>query len=143
LQAGITLLHAEARPRFKEDQSLEATMTTEPKKPVQNPPKRKVALRYDQTAAQYASQFLINVGSEELILNFSSGYVTDPGTGAHTLPVHTRIALTPSGAARLAGMLQEVLKQAVAGAVKASNQAGSSKMPPSATKESSSKDTKK
>jgi hypothetical protein len=72
--------------------------------------KVKVNLRYNTTDTVFASQFLVNTTREELILNLSSGYMSDPGTDERLLPIHTRIALTPQGAARLANTLASALK---------------------------------
>jgi len=70
----------------------------------------KVHIRYNTTDTLFASQFLVNSSREELILNLSSGYMADPGTDEQLLPIHTRIAMTPQGAARLANTLAGALK---------------------------------
>ena len=71
----------------------------------------KVRLHYNTTDTLFASQFLVNTSREELILNLSSGYMADPGTDEQLLPIHTRIAMTPQGAARLANTLAGALKK--------------------------------
>jgi hypothetical protein len=44
-------------------------------------------------------------------VNFSSpGYITDPRTNEQLLPLQTRVALTPTGAARLVQTLSAVLR---------------------------------
>jgi len=70
-------------------------------------PQTQLQVRYDVTTAQYGGQFLLNVSEEEVIINFSSGIVPDPKTGAMQLPVHSRPALSHNGAARLAQLLMQ------------------------------------
>jgi hypothetical protein len=69
-----------------------------------------VRVRYDTTAVGYASQFLVNATPEELVIAFSSGFVVDPATRDTLLPVQTRIAVTPAGAARLISALSGALQ---------------------------------
>lgn len=71
---------------------------------------QKVSIRYEQTNATYASQFVINATLEEIIINFSAGYINDPQTQQTLLPVHSRIAVSPSGAARLVNTLSQALR---------------------------------
>ena len=69
-----------------------------------------VRIRYDSMDTQFASQFIVNTSREELILNLSPGYIAEPGTNERILPIQTRIALTPQGAARLVKTLSTVLR---------------------------------
>ncbi len=69
----------------------------------------KVKVRYEETKALYASQFVINATEEELIINFSSGSLPDPMTGENHLPVHSRVAISISGAKRLVMLLNQAL----------------------------------
>lgn len=73
----------------------------------QNP--RQVRVRYEQTEALYASQFVLNVTEDEIVVNFSSGSLPDPNSGELHLPVHTRIALSPNGARNLLNLLNQAL----------------------------------
>ncbi len=66
-------------------------------------------LRYEQTTALYASQFVISTNGEEVIINFSSGGLADKGKAY--LPVHTRIALTTTGAKNLANLITQALSE--------------------------------
>lgn len=75
-----------------------------------NDRKRQVKVRYAETSALYASQVLVNASGEDIILNFSSGYLSDPSSGQTLLPVHTRIAMTADGARRLHALLDQVLR---------------------------------
>ncbi|ALG66890.1 DUF3467 domain-containing protein [Beggiatoa leptomitoformis] len=77
-------------------------------KPTDKKPQQ-VRVRYEQTTAIYASQFVLSVTGEEVIVNFSSGSLPDPATGEAHLPVHTRIALSPDGAKRLVNLLNQAL----------------------------------
>ena len=70
----------------------------------------KVRVRYDTTEASFASQFVINATREELIINFSSGYLADPQSKDRLLPIQTRIAMSPNGAARLVNTLTQALR---------------------------------
>lgn len=69
-----------------------------------------VKVRYETTDVQFVSQFMINAGAEELVLNLSPGYLADPGSNENILPIHARFAMTYSGAARLVQTLSQVLR---------------------------------
>jgi hypothetical protein len=78
-------------------------------------PERKgasVRVRYEETTVGYASQFLANVTAEDVIINFASGYLTDPGSGENILPIQRRIAMSHQGAQRLIAVLQQALSSA-------------------------------
>ena len=68
-----------------------------------------MSVRYDSMETQFASQFIVNSTREEIIVNFSPGAIADPQTSQQILPINTRIAMTPQGAARLAQTLSSVL----------------------------------
>ena len=70
-----------------------------------------VRIRYDSMETLFASQFIVNASREELILNLSPGYIAEPGTNERLLPIQSRIALTPQGAARLVATLSKVLRE--------------------------------
>ena len=72
--------------------------------------KKNVKIRYEETKAVYASQFVVNTTAEEVIINFSSGYLMDPASGDTLLPVHSRIALSIPAAARLSNVIAHVLR---------------------------------
>jgi hypothetical protein len=76
----------------------------EEKKPTQT-----VKVRYEETQALFASQFMINASEEDVVINFSSGHISDPNTGESMLPIHTRIALTPGATIRLVNTLTQVI----------------------------------
>ncbi|MDF1752704.1 MAG: hypothetical protein P1U89_08035 [Verrucomicrobiales bacterium] len=69
----------------------------------------KLKVRYEDMAAQYASQVILNTTQEEFLLDFSSGVVPDPNTGDPCVPVHTRIAMSMGGAQRLYSLLGKAL----------------------------------
>jgi len=73
--------------------------------------KQQIKVRYNETSALYASQFILNTSQEDITINFSSGPLNDPASGETVLPVHTRIALSMEGARRLYGILGQVLSQ--------------------------------
>ena len=80
-------------------------MTDESKK------QQQIKVRYNETSALYASQFIVNTSGEDLIINFSSGPITDPASGESILPVHSRMAMTVNGARRLHAVLGNILSK--------------------------------
>jgi hypothetical protein len=73
-------------------------------------------VRYENMETQFASQFIVNSTREEIIVNFSPGAIADPQTNQQMLPINSRIAMTPNGAARLVQTLTNVLKNLQAAA---------------------------
>ena len=69
-----------------------------------------VRVRYETTECSYASQFVVNAGKEEVVVNFSPGYIQDPSGEGAVLPIHSRIALSPAGASRLISTLSQALE---------------------------------
>ena len=80
-------------------------MANEPKK------QQQIQIKYEDMAARYANQVVLTTGQEEIFLDFSSGLVPDQGQGFSTLPIHTRIAMTPSGVVRLAQLLAQTVQR--------------------------------
>ena len=78
---------------------------------------QQIKVRYNETSALYASQFIVNTSGEDLIINFSSGPITDPAGGESILPVHTRMAMTINGA-RLHAVLGNILSKQAGEAAK-------------------------
>ena len=72
---------------------------------------KRIRLTYGSTDALFAGQFIVNSTDDDLIVNFSSGYVAGSSPEEQVLPVHSRIALTRAGAARLVALLQQALAQ--------------------------------
>jgi len=70
---------------------------------------QQIKVRYNETSALFASQFIVNTSAEDVTINFSSGPLSDPATGDTILPVHTRMAMTREGARRLHAVLSNVL----------------------------------
>ena len=70
---------------------------------------QQIKVRYNETSALFASQFILNTSAEDVTINFSSGAISDPATGETILPVHTRIGMTREGARRLHAVLSNVL----------------------------------
>jgi hypothetical protein len=68
-----------------------------------------IQVRYDDMTARYANHVLVNTGNEEVYLDFTSGVVSQPGGGV--MPIHTRIAMTPSGVVRLAQLLTQTVQK--------------------------------
>ncbi len=83
-----------------DDQKQAAAATTE----------TKVRMRFDATTAAFASEFVVNATADHLLVNLSSGYINDPVSGQTVLPIHDRIALSPTGARRLVALLTHALE---------------------------------
>jgi hypothetical protein len=66
---------------------------------------------HDRMPAYYASQFLVTVTEDEMLVDCAPGLVGDPVQGDLVLPVHTRLALSRQGARRLIGVLTQALEQ--------------------------------
>ncbi len=66
-------------------------------------------VRYDDLTARYANHVLVSVGAEEVYLDFTSGIVADR-PGVSLLPIHTRVAMTPSGVVRLTQLLTQTIQ---------------------------------
>lgn len=69
-----------------------------------------VKLRYEETRALFSGQFVTSVSADEVMINFSSGTITDPDSGETVLPIHTRIAMSRDGAKRLLTVLKQSLE---------------------------------
>src|SRR6187431_2991485 len=67
-------------------------------------------VRYDDLKASYANHVLVSVGNEEVYLDFTSGIVADR-PGVSVMPIHTRVAMTPSGVVRLAQLLAQTVQR--------------------------------
>ena len=91
-------------------------MAKKPEATAQEQQKVSMRVRYENMETQFASQFIVNSTREEIIVNFSPGPITDPQTNQQMLPINTRIAMTPYGAARLVQTLSNVLQNMQAAA---------------------------
>jgi hypothetical protein len=67
-------------------------------------------VKYEDLTARYANHVLLNTGQEELYLDFTSGIVIDRAAGVSVMPIHTRIAMTPSGVVRLWQLLGQAVQ---------------------------------
>jgi len=89
-----------------------------------------IQVRYEDHTARYANHVLVSVGAEEVYLDFTSGVVPDR-PGASSMPIHTRIAMTPSGIVRLAQLLTQTAQNFQV--VQLPNAAAASQPPPPPT----------
>ena len=80
------------------------------KKTTQKEDSQTVRVRYEETQVLYAGQFLVNASAEEVVINFSSGFISDPQTGENMMPIHSRVALSPAGALRLMNTLSQAVQ---------------------------------
>lgn len=99
-----------------------------PEKTSEGIPNRKIKLKYDVYTAKYANQAVISGSADDIFLDFSSGPVPDPASGESIIPIHTRIAMSQSGARRLLAALQQTLKRIEGGNAQAAAQRAS--LPP-------------
>ncbi len=72
--------------------------------------KTEIRVKFDVSEALYASQALVQAGAEEVILDFSSGIISD-ATGAKVMPIHTRIAMSYAAARRLSSALNQTFQR--------------------------------
>lgn len=73
--------------------------------------KPNVRILYEKTEATFVNQVIVNSGRDQVILDFSTGIISDQSTGNHVLPIQQRIAMTPANAASLVQTLSNVLRQ--------------------------------
>ena len=94
---------ARISPVAKERRAAKAVgpMSNQPQQPQQS-----LQLKYENFTARYANHALVSVGAEEVYIDFTSGIVADR-PGVSVMPIHTRIAMTPSGVVRLAQLLAQ------------------------------------
>lgn len=87
-------------------------MPNEPQTPPAQPQTQNIPLqiKYEDLSAKYANHALLNSGQEELYIEFSSGIVIDRAAGGAVMPIHTRIAMTPSGIVRLWQLLGQAVQ---------------------------------
>tara|TARA_R110002096_G_scaffold26518_10_gene81789 strand:+ start:13031 stop:13357 length:327 start_codon:yes stop_codon:yes gene_type:complete len=78
--------------------------------------KPNVRILYEETSAVFANQVIVNSGRDQIILDFSTGIISDQSSNNHVLPIQSRIAMTPSSAANLVNTLAGVLRQISKGA---------------------------
>lgn len=78
--------------------------------PQSNQQQINLQIRYDDLTARYANHALVSVGNEEVYLDFTSGIVADR-PGVSVMPIHTRVAMTPSGVVRLAQLLAQTVQR--------------------------------
>lgn len=83
-------------------------MSNDPQAPQQQ--QINLQVRYDDLTARYANHALVSVGNEEVYIDFTSGIVADR-PGVSILPIHTRVAMTPSGVVRLAQLLAQTVQR--------------------------------
>lgn len=70
-------------------------------------PSAGIGVRYDETAALYTSQVVVNSLDDTVLLECSSGFVRSD-TGAAVLPIEQRLAMSTDTARRLGSLLLEV-----------------------------------
>lgn len=73
--------------------------------------KPNVRILYEKTEASFVNQVIVNSGRDQVILDFSTGIISDHASGSHILPIQHRLAMTPANAASLVQTLGGVLRQ--------------------------------
>ncbi|MDF1754865.1 MAG: hypothetical protein P1U89_18910 [Verrucomicrobiales bacterium] len=96
-----------------ESSEPEAVNTPEPDELVQHN-KPNVQILYETTSAIFSNQVIVNSGQDQIILDFSTGIISDHSTGRHVLPIQSRIAMTPGNAVKLVQTLSGVIQQITA-----------------------------
>ena len=77
--------------------------------------KRTVRVHYEEMAAKYAGQFVVNRSEDGIVIGFSSGLIEDPASEQLLLPVHSRVAMSISGAKKLMAVLENATSETPAG----------------------------
>lgn len=75
--------------------------------------KPNVQILYEETGALFANQVIVNAGRDQIVLDFSTGIISDHATQRHVLPIQKRIALTPANALKLIQTLSGVIQKQV------------------------------
>lgn len=73
--------------------------------------KPNVQILYETTEAMFANQVIVNSGRDQIILDFSTGVISDHNSGRHVLPIQQRTAMTLANAVRLVQTLSGVIQQ--------------------------------
>ncbi|MAS97181.1 MAG: hypothetical protein CMO55_28660 [Verrucomicrobiales bacterium] len=94
----------------KKDQQNE-TETAGTTEELQQHGKPNVRILYEKTEASFINQVIVNSGRDQIILDFSTGIISDHASGNHVLPIQHRLAMTPANAASLVNTLGGVLRQ--------------------------------
>ncbi len=72
-------------------------------------PQTQIQIRYQDFTARFSNHALVTVGAEEVYIDFTSGLVPDM-PGQLLMPIHTRIAMTPSAVVRLTQLLAQTVQ---------------------------------
>lgn len=72
-----------------------------------------VQILYEETSAMFANQVIVNSGRDQIVLDFSTGIISDHSTARHVLPIQKRIAMTPATALKLIQTLSGVIQKQV------------------------------
>ncbi|MCG8599383.1 MAG: DUF3467 domain-containing protein [Verrucomicrobiales bacterium] len=75
--------------------------------------KPNVQILYEETSALFANQVIVNSGRDQIVLDFSTGIISDHASGRHVLPIQKRVAMTPANAVKLIQTLSGVIQQQV------------------------------
>lgn len=75
--------------------------------------KPNVQILYEETGALFANQVIVNAGRDQIVLDFSTGIISDHATQKHVLPIQKRIAITPANALKLVQTLSGVIQKQV------------------------------
>lgn len=94
------------------EQSKSPDATSEPDE-LRQVNKPNVQILYEETGALFANQVIVNSGRDQIVLDFSTGIISDHATGRHVLPIQKRIALTPANALKLVQTLSGVIQKQV------------------------------
>ena len=97
------------------DESSEpVNVATSEADPLEQHNKPNVQILYETTSAIFANQVIVNSGRDQIILDFSTGIISDHSSGRHVLPIQSRIAMTPGNSVKLVQTLSGVIQQITA-----------------------------
>tara|TARA_R110002096_G_scaffold26518_10_gene81788 strand:+ start:12603 stop:12983 length:381 start_codon:yes stop_codon:yes gene_type:complete len=99
----------EATPELPEATSEVVSETIAEPPVLEQHSKPDVRILYEKTSALFANRFIANAGGGQIILDFSTGLISDHGSGSHILPIQERVAMTPQTAQNLITTLHQIL----------------------------------
>jgi hypothetical protein len=98
---------------MSEKQTKATTEETQEPETLEQVNRPNVQILYEETSALFANQVIVNSGRDQIVLDFSTGIISDHATGRHVLPIQKRIAVTPATALKLIQTLSGVIQKQV------------------------------
>jgi hypothetical protein len=98
---------------MSEKQSKATTAESQEPEKLEQVNRPNVQILYEETSAMFANQVIVNSGRDQIVLDFSTGIISDHATSRHVLPIQKRIAMTPATALKLIQTLSGVIQKQV------------------------------